>query len=170
MWFLLKWSNKLVVLPLVVATNARHCWHRTRVRSTSSFMVPKRKFIWNYFDYKSSFLWFSLVRFSFFNVDSLCAGAWSASAHWWRTNVIGGIAVHAGSACRDCTVCMHSVSGTLEIRWVNLRPTWQALQCDYSPPHASQWQCSNDISCSPTPQSPDLNPIEIVWDEMDYRV
>ena len=37
-WYRRKWSNKLVVLPLVVATDARHCRHRTRVWSISSFL------------------------------------------------------------------------------------------------------------------------------------
>ena len=42
----------------------------------------------------------------------------SASAHWIRAND-WWIAVHA--------VCIHSVSGSFEIRWVHLPPTLQAL-------------------------------------------
>ena len=53
-----------------------------------------------------------------------CAGAWSASPHWLRTNVIGG------SLCMQ-SLHVQCVTGTLEIRWVHLPPTSQALWCDY---------------------------------------
>ena len=56
----------------------------------------------------------------------MCRG-WSASAHWLRTIVIGGL------LCMQSLQSLHaeSVSGTLEIRWVHLHPTSQALRCDY---------------------------------------
>ena len=55
-----------------------------------------------------------------------CAGAWSSSAQWLRTFVIGG------SLC---------VSGTLEIRYVYLLPTLQALRHGY----CAHVHCDNNV-------------------------
>ena len=83
-----------------------------------------------------------------------CAGAWSASPHWLRTNVIGG------------SLCMQSlhaqcVSGTLEIRWVHLPPTWQALRCNY----CAHIHCNDDAQmryCAAL-----LSRFDFWWGEME---
>ena len=70
---------------------------------------------------------------------SMCRGR-SASAHWIRTDVIGGFL---------CMQSLHTqcVSGTLEIKRVNLPPMSQALLCDYCA-RTLQWRCLNNLSCS----------------------
>ena len=52
--------------------------------------------------------------------NSMCRGV-ICFVHWLRTNVTGG----SGGLHALC------VSGTLEIRWVHLPSTGQALLCDY---------------------------------------
>ena len=73
-------------------------------------------------------LWrFSFVRSSFFNVVT------SNSLHVQGRGLLRHTELELMWLVNRCVcrVCMHSVSGTLEIRWVHLPPTSQALRCDY---------------------------------------
>ena len=58
-----------------------------------------------------------------------CAGAWSALAHWLRTNFISG-------SLRMQSLHAQCVSGTLEIRWVHLPGSAMWLLCT----RTSRWQ------------------------------
>ena len=114
-----------------------HCWPRTRVLVNIILLVAKIIpdnwccfCFWHQVFVLCDLLLF-VAHFSMLlaATRSMCR-SWSASTHWIRTNVIGG-------------------SGTLEIRWVHLPPTSQALRCDYCK-CTSRWRCSNNISRNKT--------------------
>ena len=123
-------------------------------------IIPDNWFCISFWHRCLPFQWFSLVRSTFFSVVQCvyqgltsCAGAWSALAHWLRTNVIGSLGMQRLHA--QC------VSGTLEIRWVHLPPTWQALRCNY----CAHIHCNDDAQmryCAAL-----LSRFDFWWGEME---
>ena len=109
-WYWHKWSNKWVVLPLHVATDVTRS--NKRYHPFCSQIIPDkwRCFsFWHQVFFFCDFLLLLLIFQCSYQRLTPCAGPWSASAHWIRTNVIGeSLCVrypcHYLLHCRPCHV------------------------------------------------------------------